>query len=70
MKYHSQKINGTLAKGTIQNFQITEGYVLKFLKTIKLKDIYLSRLNYKFICDFESFLFQYYPGRTSQSDEP
>ncbi|MCC4212833.1 site-specific integrase [Leeuwenhoekiella parthenopeia] len=61
LDYHNQKINGTLARGTIKNFKITEGYVRKFLKANKHKDIYLSRLNYKFICDFESFLFQYYP---------
>lgn len=59
--YHSEKIKGTLAKGTIRNFQITENYVLKFLKSNKLEDIFLSRLDYKFICDFESFLVQYYP---------
>tara|TARA_R110002020_G_scaffold293535_5_gene509220 strand:- start:155033 stop:156301 length:1269 start_codon:yes stop_codon:yes gene_type:complete len=61
IEYHSKKIDGTLAAGTIRNFGITEGYIRKFLSSIKLKDIYLSRLNYKFICDFESFLHKVYP---------
>ena len=61
IEYHSKKIDGTLAAGTIRNFGITEGYIRKFLSSIKLKDIHLSRLNYKFICDFESFLHQVYP---------
>ncbi|MEH6657592.1 site-specific integrase [Leeuwenhoekiella marinoflava] len=61
IEYHSKKIKGTLAPGTIRNFRITEGYVRRFLKSIKLSDIHLSRLNYKFICDFESFLHQSYP---------
>lgn len=61
IEYHSIKIEGTLAPGTVRNFGITEGYIRRFLKSIKLKDIHLGRLNYKFICDFESFLHRSYP---------
>ncbi|WP_419214101.1 phage integrase SAM-like domain-containing protein [Maribacter sp. X9] len=46
IEYHSKKI---------------EDYIRKFLKSIKLKNIHLSRLNYKFICDFESFMYRSYP---------
>ncbi len=61
IEYHSKKIEGNLALGTIRNFGITEGYIRRFLKSLHLKDIHLGRLNYKFICDFESFLHQSYP---------
>lgn len=62
IEYHSKKIENTLAPGTIRNFKITENYISKFLfKQIKTSDIYLNQLDYKFICDFESFLANYYP---------
>ena len=41
LDYHNQKIIGTLARGTIKNFKITEDYVRKFLKSHKLKDVYI-----------------------------
>ena len=62
IEYHSQKIENTLAPGTIRNFKITENYISKFLlKKIKTSDIYLNQLDYKFICDFQNFLANYYP---------
>ena len=62
IEYHSQKIENTLAPGTIRNFKITENYISKFLlKKIKTSDIYLKQLDYKFICDFQNFLANYHP---------
>lgn len=61
LKYHNEKIQNTLTKGTIKNFGVTENYINRFLKSIKIKDIHLSKLDYKFLCDFESYLSGYYP---------
>ncbi|GFD80390.1 transposase [Tenacibaculum sp. KUL118] len=62
LEYHSNKIESTLALGTIRNFGVTEGYINRFLqKKLKTTDIFLKQLNYKFICDFESYLHNYYP---------
>lgn len=64
IKYHSRKIESTLASGTIRNFGITEGYINKFLSKEKnTSDIFLNELNYKFLCDFENFLLEYYPKK-------
>lgn len=64
IKYHSRKIESTLASGTIRNFDITEGYINKFLSKEKnSSDIFLKELNYKFLCDFENFLLEYYPKK-------
>lgn len=60
--YHTGKIKGTLAKGTVINFGITENYIKRFLgKERKTSDIFLKQLDYKFICDFETFLHTYWP---------
>ena len=61
INYHSIKIENTHALGSIRNFKVTEGYIIRFLKKKKLVDISLSSLNFKFLCDFESFLNAYYP---------
>lgn len=60
--YHRTKTASTFAKGTIENYSITEGYLQKFLrKERKTSDIYLKQLDYKFVCDFECFLHSYWP---------
>ncbi|WP_370097841.1 site-specific integrase [Xanthomarina gelatinilytica] len=60
--YHRKKIENTLAVGTIRNFEVSTGYVLRYLnEVIKTSDIYLKQLDYKFISDFETFLHNYYP---------
>ncbi|MEX0314095.1 MAG: site-specific integrase [Allomuricauda sp.] len=62
LEYHSRKTERTLAKGTTRNFGVTYGYLNRFLKhKRKTDDIYLKQLDYKFICDFEAFLHQFYP---------
>ncbi|MDC6367347.1 MULTISPECIES: site-specific integrase [Flavobacteriaceae] len=62
LKYHNQKIEKTLAPGTIRNFGISENYINRFLQQkLKTSDVFLRQLNYKFISDFETFLIGYYP---------
>ncbi|MCD6543859.1 MAG: site-specific integrase [Flavobacteriaceae bacterium] len=62
IEYHAIKIESTLAKGSIRNYKVTEGYINRFLKTkLKTTDIFLKQLDYKFICDFESFLHCFWP---------
>lgn len=61
LAYHTCKTENTFAKGTIRNFAVTEGYLNKFLKKhLKVNDVYLNKLDYKFICDFENFLRSYW----------
>lgn len=62
IEYHSSKIEGTFAAGTIRNYEVTEGYIKKFLKEKKkTTDVFLKQLDYKFICDFENFLHCFWP---------
>lgn len=49
-----------LKPGTMKNYYIIEKYLDKFLsKRLKVNDIYLKQLNYRFICDFEQYLRNY-----------
>src|SRR5690554_3511725 len=60
--YHERKIENTLAVGTVRNFEVSTGYVKRYLNdVIKTSDIYLKQLDYKFISDFETYLHNYYP---------
>ncbi len=62
LEYHTQKTEKTLAIGTIRNFEVTQGYVNRYLNNVlNTPDIYLKELNYKFICDFANFLHCYWP---------
>ena len=62
LNYHTKKIESTLAKGTIRNFGVTQGYIIKYLNNERnTSDIYLKELDYKFLCDFVSYLQMYYP---------
>ncbi|MFI1771031.1 site-specific integrase [Thalassobellus citreus] len=62
LEYHSKKTEKTLAIGTLRNFGVTQGYLSKYLNNeLKMSDIYLKELDYKFICDFASFLFCFWP---------
>lgn len=61
-EYHSKKIQNTHAVGTIRNFKVSTGYVIKYLNTVlKTTDIYLKQLDFKFVSDFESYLHNYWP---------
>lgn len=62
IEYHSNKIKGTFAKGSIRNYAVTEGYITKFLEQKRsTTDIFLKQLDYRFICDFENFLHCFWP---------
>ncbi|MFK5880405.1 MAG: site-specific integrase [Flavobacteriaceae bacterium] len=61
LDYHTKKTEGILAKGTLRNFGVTQGYINKFLNNERnTTDIYLKELDYKFICDFACFLLTYW----------
>ncbi len=58
--YHNTNMITVLKSGTMKNYYTTEKYLHKFLKQkLKMDDIYLKQLNYRFICDFEQFLRTY-----------
>ncbi len=64
MEYHCGKIENTLSFGSIRNFAKTEGFINKFLSQEKhASDVLLRELDYKFLCDFETFLQEYYPKK-------
>lgn len=49
-----------LKSGTMKNCYTTEKFWSKFLnQKLKVNDIYLKQLNYRFICDFEQYLRNY-----------
>lgn len=57
IKYHNQHSTETLTPGTLKNYYTTEKYIRKYLKEkLKVDDIFLSELSYKFVTDFEYFL--------------
>ena len=58
--YHNTTMVTILKFGTLKNYYSTEKYLKKFLlQKMKIEDIYLKQLNYRFICDFEQFLRTY-----------
>ena len=60
LEYHTSKTQNTFASGTVRNFGVTERYIKKFLNNhLNTTDVYLNKLDYKFICDFENFLHCY-----------
>ncbi|MCR9066626.1 MAG: site-specific integrase [Cytophagales bacterium] len=62
LEYHTEKSKNILAKGTLRNFEVTEGYINKYLTNkLNTSDIYLKELDYKFICDFANYLRCYWP---------
>ena len=57
IEYHNTNMISILKTGTLKNYYTTERYLNKFLlQKLKVKDIYLKQLNYRFIIDFEQFL--------------
>jgi site-specific recombinase XerD len=62
MDYHNERGKDLLEDGTLKNYFTTRRYMQKFLKQkIKVGDIPLSELNYKFLTDFEYFLRRHKP---------
>ncbi|SFZ93035.1 Phage integrase SAM-like domain-containing protein [Flaviramulus basaltis] len=60
IKYHNTNMISVLKFGTMKNYYTTEKYLYRFLNQIlKVDDIYLKQLNYRFICDFEQYLRKY-----------
>jgi len=57
MHYHNVDMKESVSWGTMKNYYTTEKYLEKFLKErLKLKDINLKNINYKFVTDFEYYL--------------
>lgn len=62
MEYHNEQQLHKLAPGTMKNYHTTQRYVKKFLmERLYRNDIALAQLTYKFILDFERYLFNYVP---------
>jgi integrase/recombinase XerD len=62
IEYHTKKTENTLANGTLKNFEVTQGYINRYLNDVlNTPNIYLKELDYKFICDFANFLHCYWP---------
>ncbi|MFO8234724.1 MAG: site-specific integrase [Bacteroidales bacterium] len=60
--YHNTEMKNVLEWGTLKNYYTTKKYIEMFLKQkMKMSDIFLSRLNYKFLMDFQKFLREYQP---------
>ena len=61
-EYHKQVETGRLAPGTLKNYTTTVSYLKRFIKKqYKKEDIYLEKLNYKFMLGFENFLHNHKP---------
>jgi hypothetical protein len=61
VEYHNTDLKGSLEPGTMKNYFTTQRYIKKFLKTqYNFSDIPLPRLTFKFIVDFECYLFRGY----------
>jgi integrase len=62
MTYHNQDMKDTICWGTLKNYFTTQKYLQKYLKErLRLSDINIKELNYKFVTDFEYFLKQFKP---------
>jgi site-specific recombinase XerD len=62
IEYHNEQQMHKLAPGTMKNYHTTQRYVKTFLREkLYRNDIALSQLKYKFILDFERYLFNYVP---------
>ncbi len=60
--YHNNKMEKVLSYGTLKNYFTTQRYIKVFLKKVlKSEDIYLSKLSYRFLVDFEDFLRKHTP---------
>jgi len=60
--YHNTQMSESLTYGTLKNYFTTQRYIKLFLtQKRKTQDVYLSRLTYRFLVDFERFLRTYVP---------
>lgn len=62
IEHHNEQQIHKLAHGTMKNYYTTQRYIKKFLMEKYYRtDIVLSELTYRFILDFESYLFNHVP---------
>ncbi|MCU4176204.1 site-specific integrase [Carboxylicivirga sp. N1Y90] len=60
--YHYKAQQEALNTHTLRHYKTSYGYLKAFLKHVKkTNDIYLSQIDYQFICDYEAFLRTYQP---------
>ncbi len=60
--YHNTQMSETLSYSTLKNYFTTQKYIRLFLLEKRKKDdIYISKLTYRFIVDFEKFLRSHVP---------
>ncbi|AMR30539.1 integrase [Mucilaginibacter sp. PAMC 26640] len=60
--YHNETALAVIKPTTLKHYFVTQRYLLQFIKQhFKKEDIYLHELNYKFIHDFETFLYNHKP---------
>lgn len=60
--YHNTQMSETLSYGTLKNYFTTQKYIKQFLQEKRKKDdIYLSKLTFRFVVDFENFLRAHVP---------
>ncbi len=58
--YHNTNMITVLKFGTMKNYYTTEKYLCSFLKKkLKVDNVHLKQLNYRFIIDFEQYLRTY-----------
>lgn len=68
IEYHNKTQVLVLRPGTMKNYYSTERYLHEFLdEKLKLPDIYLKQLNYRFIVDFEQYLRTYQPKKARKT---
>lgn len=66
-EYHNTTQKGILVYGTLKNYYTTIKYLKLFLEAqYKRSDINLSKINYKFIVDFETYLRDFKPNDDPQ----
>jgi len=60
--YHNEQGETLLAVGTMRHYKVTQRYLIKFFQQkFNKPDINLTDLDYKFISDFELFLYNHKP---------
>jgi len=62
-KYHNETALATIKPITLKHYFVTQRYLIKFVrKQFKKDDLYLHELSFKFIKDFENFLYNHKPA--------
>ncbi|MBE9586288.1 site-specific integrase [Mucilaginibacter sp. JRF] len=62
LSYHNEQATTLLAEGTMRHYYVTQRYLIKFFQLkFNSDNINLTDLDYKFIADFELFLYNHKP---------